>query len=227
MSSLTSHCIQVKYYRSFNEERLCLCVFACLFSFFWCSWCNINDLNNDNVSWRLKSSHKFKLGNFSQPLFVINVCLVVRGYLPASKDLKGNLMDSISEQDLVRELSQRRQNLLLELRNYEENAKVCLVILLFLLWVGLYADFFFLCMRQKHFIDLYWCYCLGWSDNADLDSFRVCQRQTVGWESYQPTLSFRQRCQWDLLQRPRRLMLSSAFQHQMVKFISKLSQNNR
>lgn len=49
---------------------------------------------------------------------------VVRGYLPASKDLKGNLMDTSSEQDLIRELSQRRQNLLLELRNYEENAKV-------------------------------------------------------------------------------------------------------
>uniref|UniRef100_A0A3Q2QV57 BBSome complex member BBS2 n=1 Tax=Fundulus heteroclitus TaxID=8078 RepID=A0A3Q2QV57_FUNHE len=48
----------------------------------------------------------------------------VRGYLPASKDLKGNLMDSNTEQDLIRELSQRRQNLLLELRNYEENAKV-------------------------------------------------------------------------------------------------------
>nr|XP_040019840.1 Bardet-Biedl syndrome 2 protein homolog isoform X7 [Gasterosteus aculeatus aculeatus] len=47
----------------------------------------------------------------------------VRGYLPASKELKGNLMDSSAEQDLIRELSQRRQNLLLELRNYEENAK--------------------------------------------------------------------------------------------------------
>lgn len=54
------------------------------------------------------------------------VCLraAVRGYLPASKDLKGNLMDSSAEQELIRELSQRRQNLLLELRNYEENAKV-------------------------------------------------------------------------------------------------------
>uniref|UniRef100_A0A8D3AS26 Bardet-Biedl syndrome 2 protein homolog n=1 Tax=Scophthalmus maximus TaxID=52904 RepID=A0A8D3AS26_SCOMX len=47
----------------------------------------------------------------------------VRGYLPAGKDLKGNLMDSSAEQDLIRELSHRRQNLLLELRNYEENAK--------------------------------------------------------------------------------------------------------
>ncbi|XP_046890773.1 Bardet-Biedl syndrome 2 protein homolog [Hypomesus transpacificus] len=47
----------------------------------------------------------------------------VRGYLPASKELMGNLMDSSVEQDLIRELSQRRQNLLLELRNYDENAK--------------------------------------------------------------------------------------------------------
>lgn len=47
----------------------------------------------------------------------------VRGYLPASKELKGNLMDSSIEQDLIRELSQRKQNLMLELRNYEENAK--------------------------------------------------------------------------------------------------------
>uniref|UniRef100_A0A3P8X637 Bardet-Biedl syndrome 2 protein homolog n=1 Tax=Cynoglossus semilaevis TaxID=244447 RepID=A0A3P8X637_CYNSE len=51
----------------------------------------------------------------------------VRGYLPASKELKGNLMDSSAEQDLVRELSNRKQNLLLELRNYEENSKACSV----------------------------------------------------------------------------------------------------
>uniref|UniRef100_A0A3Q2DAX2 Bardet-Biedl syndrome 2 n=1 Tax=Cyprinodon variegatus TaxID=28743 RepID=A0A3Q2DAX2_CYPVA len=55
----------------------------------------------------------------------------VRGYLPASKDFKGNLMDSNTEQDLIRELSQRRQNLLLELRNYEENAKVSMLSLSF------------------------------------------------------------------------------------------------
>ncbi len=48
----------------------------------------------------------------------------VRGYLPASKEMKGNLMDASVEQDLIRELSQRKQNLMLELRNYEENAKV-------------------------------------------------------------------------------------------------------
>lgn len=33
-------------------------------------------------------------------------------------------MDTSVEQDLFRELSQKKQNLLLELRNYEENAKV-------------------------------------------------------------------------------------------------------
>lgn len=38
--------------------------------------------------------------------------------------MKGNLMDTSAEQDLIRELSQKKQNLLLELRNYEENAKV-------------------------------------------------------------------------------------------------------
>ncbi|MBN3311028.1 BBSome complex member BBS2 [Amia ocellicauda] len=47
----------------------------------------------------------------------------VRGYLPASKEMKGNLMDASVDQDLIRELSQRKQNLLLELRNYEENSK--------------------------------------------------------------------------------------------------------
>lgn len=38
--------------------------------------------------------------------------------------MKGNLMDTSAEQDLIRELSQKKQNLLLELRNYEESAKV-------------------------------------------------------------------------------------------------------
>uniref|UniRef100_A0A493T7U2 Bardet-Biedl syndrome 2 n=2 Tax=Anatinae TaxID=2068716 RepID=A0A493T7U2_ANAPP len=47
----------------------------------------------------------------------------VRGYLPGGEEMKGNLMDTSAEQDLIRELSQKKQNLLLELRNYEENAK--------------------------------------------------------------------------------------------------------
>ncbi|XP_048461696.1 Bardet-Biedl syndrome 2 protein homolog isoform X3 [Rhincodon typus] len=50
----------------------------------------------------------------------------VRGYLPADQEMRGNLMDTNAEQDLIRELSQRKQNLLLELRNYEENSKVAL-----------------------------------------------------------------------------------------------------
>uniref|UniRef100_A0ABI7W4A5 Bardet-Biedl syndrome 2 protein homolog n=1 Tax=Felis catus TaxID=9685 RepID=A0ABI7W4A5_FELCA len=47
----------------------------------------------------------------------------IRGYLPGTAEMRGNLMDTSIEQDLVRELSQKKQNLLLELRNYEENAK--------------------------------------------------------------------------------------------------------
>ncbi|KAJ6666204.1 hypothetical protein lerEdw1_001109 [Lerista edwardsae] len=47
----------------------------------------------------------------------------VRGYLPGSQEMKGSLMDTSVEQDLIRELSQKKQNLLLELKNYEENAK--------------------------------------------------------------------------------------------------------
>ncbi|KAG8510037.1 Bardet-Biedl syndrome 2 protein [Galemys pyrenaicus] len=47
----------------------------------------------------------------------------VRGYLPGTAEMRGNLMDTSVEQDLIRELSQKKQNLLLELRNYEENAK--------------------------------------------------------------------------------------------------------
>uniref|UniRef100_A0A4X2LEF9 Bardet-Biedl syndrome 2 protein homolog n=1 Tax=Vombatus ursinus TaxID=29139 RepID=A0A4X2LEF9_VOMUR len=47
----------------------------------------------------------------------------VRGYLPGGAEMKGNLMDTSVEQDLIRELSQKKQNLLLELRNYEENSK--------------------------------------------------------------------------------------------------------
>lgn len=47
----------------------------------------------------------------------------VKGFLPATQELKGNLMDVNIDQEKVREMSQRKQNLLLELKNYEENAK--------------------------------------------------------------------------------------------------------
>ncbi|XP_049642023.1 Bardet-Biedl syndrome 2 protein isoform X1 [Suncus etruscus] len=48
----------------------------------------------------------------------------IRGYLPGNTEIGGNLMDASADQDLIRDLSQKKQNLLLELRNYEENAKV-------------------------------------------------------------------------------------------------------
>ncbi|KAM9301908.1 BBSome complex member BBS2 [Gastrophryne carolinensis] len=47
----------------------------------------------------------------------------VRGYLPFSQEIAGSLMDTSVEQELVRELSQKKQNLLLELKNYQENSK--------------------------------------------------------------------------------------------------------
>ncbi|XP_063294308.1 Bardet-Biedl syndrome 2 protein isoform X1 [Pelobates fuscus] len=47
----------------------------------------------------------------------------VRGYLPSSQQATGSLMDTSVEQELVRELSQKKQNLLLELKNYQENSK--------------------------------------------------------------------------------------------------------
>ena len=57
-------------------------------------------------------------------LQMVNLFFAVRGYLPASEEVQGNLMDTNVEQETIRELSQRKQNLLLELKNYEENAKV-------------------------------------------------------------------------------------------------------
>ena len=56
-------------------------------------------------------------------MHLLNIFLV-RGYLPASPEMKGNLMDVDVERDAMRDLAQRKQNLLLELKNYEENARV-------------------------------------------------------------------------------------------------------
>lgn len=61
---------------------------------------------------------------FTSLIYTFFATLLVRGYLPASADMKGNLMDVNVEQDALRDLAQRKQNLLLELRNYEENARV-------------------------------------------------------------------------------------------------------
>ncbi|GFR70159.1 Bardet-Biedl syndrome 2 protein homolog [Elysia marginata] len=57
--------------------------------------------------------------NFSQ-------AVAVRGYNPATGGPGSTLMDSNVEQDTIRELSQRKQNLMLELRNYAENSKIAL-----------------------------------------------------------------------------------------------------
>ncbi|KAL4225721.1 Bardet-Biedl syndrome 2 protein [Mactra antiquata] len=58
-----------------------------------------------------------------QQLICVSVDGEVRGYNPASEELRGNLMDTNMEQETIRELSQRKQNLMMELRNYEENMK--------------------------------------------------------------------------------------------------------
>ncbi|XP_071957615.1 BBSome complex member BBS2-like [Antedon mediterranea] len=47
----------------------------------------------------------------------------VRGYLPASKEVQSNMMDVNIEQEAIRDLSQRKQHLLLELKNYEANTQ--------------------------------------------------------------------------------------------------------
>ena len=51
------------------------------------------------------------------------VLFVVRGYLPAPPESQKNMMDLNVEQETLRDLSSRKQNLLLELNNYETNQK--------------------------------------------------------------------------------------------------------
>ena len=48
----------------------------------------------------------------------------VRGYSGATGGPGRSLMDSNVEQDTIRELSQRKQNMMLELKNYAENSKI-------------------------------------------------------------------------------------------------------
>lgn len=56
-------------------------------------------------------------------LICVSVEGEVRGYNAASEELRGNLMDTNMEQETIRDLSQRKQNLMMELKNYEENQK--------------------------------------------------------------------------------------------------------
>jgi hypothetical protein len=48
----------------------------------------------------------------------------VRGYLPSNAEARSKVFDSGADQEAIREMTQRKQNMLLELRNYEENARL-------------------------------------------------------------------------------------------------------
>ena len=50
----------------------------------------------------------------------------VRGYLPSNIESRGKLLDVGSEQEAMRDLVNKKQNLILELRNYEENQKIAM-----------------------------------------------------------------------------------------------------
>ena len=65
-----------------------------------------------------------KLLNLQQLIYIYFVS--VRGYLPAPPDSQRNMMDVNVEQETLRELASRKQNLLLELKNYEANQKASL-----------------------------------------------------------------------------------------------------
>ncbi|KAI6661899.1 Bardet-Biedl syndrome 2 protein [Oopsacas minuta] len=47
----------------------------------------------------------------------------IRGYIPAVKEMRGQLMDVSPEQKLFQELSQKKLQLIEEIRNYEQNEK--------------------------------------------------------------------------------------------------------
>ena len=50
----------------------------------------------------------------------------VRGYLPSNIESRNKLYDIGAEQENLRELANKKQNLLLELRNYEENQRIAM-----------------------------------------------------------------------------------------------------
>ena len=49
----------------------------------------------------------------------------MRGYLPADAERKSTVVDVNADQDALRELTTKKQNLLTELKNYGENDRVC------------------------------------------------------------------------------------------------------
>ncbi|KAM7287673.1 Bardet-Biedl syndrome 2 protein homolog [Ixodes scapularis] len=62
-------------------------------------------------------------GDGREELIVCSVNGEVRGYLPTTAELRQQIVDATFEQDTVRELSQKKQMLQLEMRNYEGQAK--------------------------------------------------------------------------------------------------------
>ena len=46
--------------------------------------------------------------------------------MPLVSENKQPVVDLTAQQDQLRDLTQRKQNLLLEIKNYEENTKVCI-----------------------------------------------------------------------------------------------------
>lgn len=48
----------------------------------------------------------------------------IRGFLPSNSEARAKVFDLNAEQEAIRELTQKKQNMLLELKNYEENARL-------------------------------------------------------------------------------------------------------
>ncbi len=48
----------------------------------------------------------------------------IRGFLPSNAEARSKVFDLGAEQDAIRELTKKKQNMLLELKNYEENARL-------------------------------------------------------------------------------------------------------
>ncbi|CAG2213819.1 BBS2 [Mytilus edulis] len=59
----------------------------------------------------------------TQQLLCVSTEGEIKAYNPAPAEMRGNLMDANLEQDTIRELSLRKQNLQMELKNYDENTK--------------------------------------------------------------------------------------------------------
>ncbi|ESO97302.1 hypothetical protein LOTGIDRAFT_214128 [Lottia gigantea] len=79
---------------------------------------------NHSVAGIVQGDYRMDTMASADQLICVSVEGEVRGYNPAAPDMSGNLMDANLEQDSIRELSQRKQNLMLELKNYEENIRL-------------------------------------------------------------------------------------------------------